>query len=136
MLKYVHRITHGRFDKELNKSNLHLMELIPLFQTPCVRSLLKILQNTLTDRAYIHHLPLAHRLILKPLHLKQISLRIKMEIVLYLTVHIFPGLIVACLCILYINFYSRGLSLCFEQEHMPYALFSFKDRQGNSETES
>ncbi|KAB1998138.1 hypothetical protein ES319_D12G069100v1 [Gossypium barbadense] len=36
----------------------------------------------------------------------------------------------------YINFYSRGLSLCFEQEHMPYALFSFKDRQGNSETES
>nr|KJB49888.1 hypothetical protein B456_008G143600 [Gossypium raimondii] len=22
------------------------------------------------------------------------------------------------------------------QEHMPYALFSFKDRQGNSETES
>ncbi|KAK8289202.1 hypothetical protein V6Z11_D07G174200 [Gossypium hirsutum] len=68
------------------------MELIPLFQTPCVRSLLKILQNTLTDRAYIHHLPLAHRLILKPLHLKQISLRIKMEIVLYLTVHIFPVL--------------------------------------------
>ncbi|XP_052483305.1 uncharacterized protein LOC105788497 [Gossypium raimondii] len=91
MLKYVHRITHGRFDKELNKSNLHLMELIPLFQTPCARSLLKIFQNTLTDRAYIHHLPLAHRLILKPLHLKQISLRIKMEIVLYLTVHIFPG---------------------------------------------
>ncbi|MFQ6666381.1 hypothetical protein Gotur_032748 [Gossypium turneri] len=36
----------------------------------------------------------------------------------------------------YFNFYSRGLSLCFEQEHMPYALFSFKDRQGNSETES
>ncbi|TYG61903.1 hypothetical protein ES288_D07G186200v1 [Gossypium darwinii] len=68
------------------------MELIPLFQTPCARSLLKILQNTLTDRAYIHHLPLAHRLILKPLHLKQISLRIKMEIVLYLTVHIFPVL--------------------------------------------
>nr|KJB68885.1 hypothetical protein B456_011G176500 [Gossypium raimondii]KJB68886.1 hypothetical protein B456_011G176500 [Gossypium raimondii] len=96
------------------------MELIPLFQTPCARSLLKILQNTLTDRAYIHHLPLAHRLILNPLHLKQISLRIKMEIVLYLTVHIFPGLIVACLCILYINFYSRGLSLCFEQERMPY----------------
>ncbi|KAG4138401.1 hypothetical protein ERO13_D07G132001v2 [Gossypium hirsutum] len=61
-------------------------------------------------------LPLAYRLILNPLHLKQISVRIKMEIVLYLTVHIFPGLIVACLCILYINFYSRGLSLCFEQE--------------------
>ncbi|KAB2041285.1 hypothetical protein ERO13_D02G119201v2 [Gossypium hirsutum] len=34
-------------------SNLHLMELIPLFQTPCARSLLKILQNTLTDRSLL-----------------------------------------------------------------------------------
>ncbi|TYH63321.1 hypothetical protein ES332_D07G183800v1 [Gossypium tomentosum] len=37
----------------LCRSNLHLMELIPLFQTPCVRSLLKILQNTLTDRGLL-----------------------------------------------------------------------------------
>ncbi|KAK8309718.1 hypothetical protein V6Z11_D02G141200 [Gossypium hirsutum] len=77
-----------------------------------------------------------------------------MEIVLYLTVHIFPGpcmklhfqqktnqnFLVRFDCgmfmLKYINFYSRGLSLCFEQEHMPYALFSFKDRQGNSKTES
>ncbi|MBA0751059.1 hypothetical protein Gogos_002427, partial [Gossypium gossypioides] len=35
----------------LCRSNLHLMELISLYQTPYARSLLKILQNTLTDRA-------------------------------------------------------------------------------------
>ncbi|TYI49969.1 hypothetical protein E1A91_D12G069700v1 [Gossypium mustelinum] len=28
------------------------------------------------------------------------------------------------------------ISMDFDSEHMPYALFSFKDRQGNSETES
>ncbi|KAG4121316.1 hypothetical protein ERO13_D11G198800v2 [Gossypium hirsutum] len=37
----------------LCRSNLHLRELIPLYQTPYARSLLKILQNTLIDRCLL-----------------------------------------------------------------------------------